>query len=202
MIKITNLSLSIDDQRVFRDININFGREIYLLSGQMVKRKTKLISEIAEAYIKYNEHIVFIGEPGLVYLPNYDILLENLTVKQNLDFFAKFFKTAPIKIKVLANHFELDNIINRKVNSLTSDLKQLVKLVCVLLNTKASIYLLDDFTKHLNRNQIDIVKAYIKHLKHDITVIMSKSSIHGVEDLKPRILAIKDRKLYYEENHD
>lgn len=199
MLKLSKLSLEMDDIKVFENINFNFGRQTYLLAGQMYKRKSLLLNEIASSFIVYNPHITYSAENGVAYLPNYQFLIETLTVKQNLDFFTRFFNTPAIKLRVLINHFELDNIVNRRVNSLTPDLIQLVRISCVLLNSTATIFLFDNIFINLNKSQIDLVKDFLKRLEHDNTLIFAKLNKHEIEDFNPRIITIVDKRLVYEE---
>lgn len=198
MLKLSKLSLEMDDIQVFEDVNFNFGRQTYLLSGQMYKRKSLLLNEIANSYIEYNPYITYTAENGVAYLPNNRFLIEGLTVKQNLDFFAKFFNTPAIKLRVLINHFELDNIVNRRVNSLTPDLIQLVRISCVLLNSTATVFLFDNIFNNLSKSQIDLVKDFLKRLEHENTLIFAKLNTHEIEDFNPRIINIVDKKLVYE----
>lgn len=97
----------LDDLTVLEDINFNFGRETYLLAGRMVKRKNALLEELAFAASKYNPNIKYHAENGVVYLPTNPILIEGLTVKQNIQFYSRFFGTTHMKVKVLINHFEI-----------------------------------------------------------------------------------------------
>lgn len=197
MIKLTNYNLTMDDNLVFDNVDFFFGRQTYLLAGQMHKRKSLLISELARAFVEYTPGVDFVLETGIGYLPNNRFLIESLTVKQNLEFFTKFFNIPSIKIKVIINHFELENIANRKVNSLTPDLIQLVRIACVFLNTKASVYLLDNIFNNLNKGQIDLVKNFLKLLEGDNTIIISKLNTHEIEEFNPRIIEIVDKKLVY-----
>lgn len=198
MIKLTNYNLVMDDLIVLEDINFYFGRETYLLAGPMVKRKTLLIDELAHSYISYHQGIQYVAERGVVYLPNTKILIEGLTVKQNLEFFAKFFGTSNLKMRVIINNFELDNILDRKINSLTPDLKQLVRISCVILNVGASVYLFDNIFDNLIKSQIDLVKDYLKMIASSSTIIFSKLNTHEIEEFNPRIIKIENKKLVYE----
>ncbi len=201
MINLNNLNLSLDDIPVFEDTNFHFGREMYILTGTMRKRKSLLISELADAYLSYNKSISYVAERGIVYLPTTKMLIESLTIKQNLDFFANFFNTSYYKVSEIVHHFELDSILNRKVNSLTSDIKQLVKIACVFLNTDASVYLLDDLFIHLNKHQMDIVKDYFKTIKQTSTIIIAKNNIVGLEEFNPRLVKIENKQLVFEEKN-
>lgn len=199
MIKLTNFSLEMDDLIIFEDVNFYFGRQSYLLAGSMVKRKGLLLEVLAEAFTSYYEGIEYVAESGVAYLPNKKILLEGLSVKQNLEFYAKFYNTPHIKVKVIINHFELGHLLDRKVNTLTTDAIQLVRIACVLINTKASVYLLDNIFNNLKKSQIDIVKNYLKIICKDSILIFSKLNTHEIEDFNPRVVKIEQKKLVYEE---
>lgn len=198
MIELKNYTMKLDDQVVLSNINFHFGKQTYLLKGHMHKRKSKLLNELAKGFTSYNQGIKFSNESGIAYLPNKQFLLENLTVKQNLDFFGKFFNAQSIKIKVISNHFELDDIANRQVTSLSLGVRQLLRIACVCLNTHASIYLFDDLFNSLSKSQIDIVKKYLKLIELDNTIIISKLNKHEIEDFKPRLIQIVNKKLQYE----
>ncbi len=198
MIKLTNYSLEMDDLVVLDDINFYFGRETYLLSGTMVKRKALFLNELAQSFISYHESIEYVAEAGIVYLPDDKMLIEGLTIKQNIEFFAKFFGTSNLKMRVLINHFELENLLNRRVNTLSPDLKQLVRIVCAMLNVTASIYLLDNIFDNLIKSQIDLVKDYLKLIASRKTIIFSKLNTHEIEEFNPRVIKIENKKLVYE----
>lgn len=200
MIKLKNANIILDDLIVLEDINFNFGRETYLLAGRMVKRKNALLEELAFAASKYNPNIRYHAENGVVYLPTNPILIEGLTVRQNIQFYSRFFGTTHMKVKVLINHFEIENILERKVKGLNVDVIKLVQVICVFLNTEATVYLLNDPFANLNKYQIDLIKTYLKQIERDITIIFSKLNSHEIEEFKPRIIEIRDKKLVFEEN--
>lgn len=200
MIKLTNFNLVMDDITVLEDINFFFGRQTYLLAGTMVKRKSLLLDVLAHAYVYFEQGIEYSAESGIIYLPNKKILIDGITVKQNLEFFARFFNTPSIKIKVIVNNFELDHILDRKVNTLSADMRQLVRISCVMLNTSASVYLLDNIFDNLNKSQIDIVKNYLNLVSSNSMIIFSKLNTHEIEEFNPRIIEIKNKKLVYVED--
>lgn len=198
MIRLQNYNLIMDDLVVLENINFYFGRETYLLAGPMVKRKRLLIDQLAQSYTSYHDGIEYFAESGVVYLPNNKILIEGLTVKQNLEFFARFFNTSNLKMRVIINNFELENILNREINSLTPDLKQLVRISCVILNVQASVYIFDNIFNNLNKSQIDLVKDYLKMIASNSTIIFSKLNTHEIEEFNPRVIKIENKKLVYE----
>lgn len=201
MINIDKLNLYLDDQLVFEDISFYFGRQMYILTGNLKKRKSLFISELADSYLSYNQSITYIAERGIVYLPTTKILIEPLTVKQNLDFFGKFFGTSYYKINVIIHHFELEPFLNRRVNSLTNDIKQLVRIACVILNTNATVYLFDDLFIHLNKHQMDLVKDFFKTIETNSTIIIAKNNAIGLEEFNPRLVVIENKKLVFEEKN-
>lgn len=201
MVTIKNYNLYMDDLMVLEDISINLGHQVYLLSGQMHKRKSLLLNEIANAYTSYNSNIKYSNESGVAYLPNSRFLIENLTIKQNIEFFGKFFGCSNIQVRVISNHFELDGYIDRKVNSLAADIKQLVRIACAVLNTNASVYLFDNLFLNLNNSQVNIVKSYLNRLVDENTIIISKLNDHHLTDLNPRSIEIVDKKLVFKEHN-
>lgn len=199
MIKLTNFNLEMDDLTVLENINFYFGRQSYLLAGPMVKRKSLLLEVLAQAFTSYQEGVEYIAESGVAYLPNKKILFDKLTVKQNLEFYAKFYNTPYIKVRVIVNNFEFEHLLNQRVSTLTADMTQLVRIACVVLNTNASVYLLDNIFENLKKSQIDLVKNYLKLISDDSIMIFSKLNTHEIEDFNPRVVDIKQKKLIYEE---
>lgn len=201
MVTIKNYDLYMDDLMVLENISINFGRQVYLLSGQMHKRKSLLLNQIANAYTSYNSKIKYCNESGVAYLPSSRFLIDNLTIKQNIEFFGKFFGCSAIQMRVIINHFELDSYANRKVNSLSADIKQLVRIACAVLNTRASVYLFDNIFINLNNSQVNIVKTYLNRLVDENTIIISKLNDHQLRDFNPRSIEIVSKKLVYKESN-
>lgn len=200
MIKLNKFNLKMDDLTVLEDIDFFFGRQSYLLSGPMVKRKSLLLEVLSHAFVYYQKGVEYVAESGVIYLPDNQFLIEGMTVKQNLEFFARFFNTPKIKYKVIVNNFELDNILDRKINSLSPDMEQLVRISCAMLNTTASVYLLDNIFNHLNKSQIDLVKNYLKLMTSNCIIIFSKLNTHEIEEFNPRVIEIKQKKLVYVED--
>lgn len=200
MIKLNKFNLKMDDLTVLEDIDFFFGRQAYLLSGPMVKRKSLLLEVLSHAFVYYQKGVEYVAESGVIYLPDNQFLIEGMTVKQNLEFFARFFNTPKIKYKVIVNNFELDNILDRKINSLSPDMEQLVRISCAMLNTTASVYLLDNIFNHLNKSQIDLVKNYLKLMTSNCIIIFSKLNTHEIEEFNPRVIEIKQKKLVYVED--
>lgn len=199
MIKISNYDLIMDGQIAIENININFGHETYLLAGHMNKRKAALINEIANSYAVYNEQIQYLAESGIVYLPNHKMLIENLTVRQNIEFFARFFRANASTSQKIISHFEIDNIMNRYISSLSPDHIQIVRIICAFHNTQASVYLLENLFADLNQNQISQVKDYLLPFRNQAIIIIAKTNAHQIEEFNPRVIKIENKNLCFEE---
>lgn len=199
MIKLKDFNLEMNDTFVLENVDFNFGKETYIIIGSLFKRKSLLLDSLAKAFVERNQGVKYAFEKSIVYLPKSDILFNKLSVKQNIDFYSNFFGIKASFKNSLIEHFELTSILDRSIYSLTSDLKQIVKIVCAFLNNKASVYILDSPFDNLSKSQIYMVKEYLKTIRNNSTIIISKQNIFGLEDFSPRIINIKDKKLVFEE---
>lgn len=198
MVELRNFDLYIDEQKVLSNININFGKEAYLLSGRLYKRKSMLLNTIANSFKSYTPRIKFSFETDISYLPNSKFLFEALDVKDNIYFYSKLFDVSDDHVQEIIQLFGLETYLKRKIYSLPNDLRQLVRIACVLVNNNASVLLLDNLFENLNKSQISIVKSYIKDKKSKCTLIFSKLNNHEIEEFNPRILTIEDKNLIFE----
>lgn len=201
MIKLKDFNLEMNDQFVLENVDFNFGKETYVIIGSLFKRKSLLLDSLAKAFVERNQGIKYAFENSIVYVPKSDILFNKLSVKQNIDFYSNFLKVKTSFKNSLIEHFELDGILDRSIYSLTSDLKQVVKVVCAFLNKKASVYILDSPFDNLSKSQIYMVKEYLKTIKNNSTIIISKQNILGLEGFSPRIVNIQNKKLVFEESY-
>ncbi len=191
MITVKNLKLTLDDQNVLENCNINFGCQLYIISGNLYKRKSLLLETLAHGYRFYNPQIKYYDETGVIYLPNQNILLDNLTVLQNLEYYQSIFKSSKSDVALIIDRFKLNPILNRKVNNLVKEHRQLVRISCALLNNKASVLILDDPFIDLSNSEILIVKNYFKEIQFLKTIIIGQTTLHHLEDLHPREIEFK-----------
>ncbi len=199
MLSIKNLQLQLDDIIVFENLTINFGHQTYLLSGHLDKRKSLLLKTLANSYTKTNKSINYQNETGIIYYPKEDILYRNLSVKQNIDFFSKLFASNNNHIKALIEKFNLNDWLDRNIYDLPTEVKKIVKVVCIFLNEYGSVYLLDGIFDDLSKTNIRIIKDYIKTIKCKPIILITKNNHHELEDLSCREIYIDNKQLHFKD---
>lgn len=192
MISLQNYTIEIDDRIVVKDANISFGRKTYLIAGDLYKRKTTLLRDIAASFHNYNPQVRYYSESGIIYLPDEQILINNFTVLQNLNYYSLVFKTNKDYIDVIIKDFDLYQILHKNIRTLTTEHKQMVRIACAMLNEKASVILLDNPFNNLQQSDIDLIKAHLNKFVRIKTIIILKNTIHNLEEFEPTILEFVD----------
>ena len=183
MLTIDNLSLFKDDKKIFSQlgfsVSINSALIIVGANGCGKTSLLKIIAQISEAsagkilwggvdvsQIKSN----FMGD--LQYIGHKNFLKPELTVLENLQFFAKLADTQAALESALS-FFELQEIRDKKVSQLSAGTCQRVKLA-KLIACPATIWLLDEPTTNLDKATKEKLHGLIKtRIKEDGLVIIA-----------------------------
>lgn len=163
MLTLKNINYSKNNQKILTDLGFSIGLKSCLtIKGQNGSGKTtllKIIAGLAQLDKKdnsgeilwNNEDIKNIREDfysDLQYLGHNNFLKKDLSVLENLDFFAKMSQTQ-ILVPSAIRYFELDNIVDKKVGKLSAGWQKRV-LLAKLLCCPATIWLLDEPTINLD----------------------------------------------------
>lgn len=195
MITVSKLDVILDDRVVLEDCNINFGKQTYIITGGLYKRESAFLEKLAMAYRFYNPHITYSSESGVCYLPTNKILIDNFTVIQNLYYYLNFYKVDKIAAENIIVEFNLEDIRNRKVSTLNRGQKQVVRICCAIVNSEASVVILDEPFRDLARSESNALKQYLRNMQNKKTIIFTKTNTNNVEDLNARQININKRKL-------
>jgi ABC-2 type transport system ATP-binding protein len=129
------------------------------------------------------------------YLPETPPLYPNMTVRDYVRFAAQL-KDVPAKkisaqvAKVLDQCY-LRNVANKTISTLSKGYQQRVGIAQAIVNDP-QILILDEPTNGLDPVQIQRVRALIKNLEEDRTVIISTHILSEIEQIAERVLIIKD----------
>ena len=182
MIKVQNLFLSFNKE-FYALYNINLevdkGKRVALI-GEKDSGKTCLLRVLAgleqytsgEVYINgvSIKKINFKTDCNLVYIPKCPILLNNKTVKENLEYVLKIRKTdsTSINYKVLSalKNYDIENVKDVKAKDLTPFQKMKTQLARASLRT-ADLYLIDNVIDDLTYNEQDKILKYLDILLKD-----------------------------------
>lgn len=195
MIKIKDYSFFYDGQPTLNNANLNIGHQMYVFSGNLNKRKSTILEDIAKAFYSYNQNILYSNESSVIYLPGYRFLLNELTLQENIVYFSKILNINTNIVEEIVIAFKLESILTRKVSNLSIGQKQMARICCAFLNYRASVVILDQPFRDLEKEDINLVKKYINTNFKNKSIIISKNSIIDLEEFNPRQIIIKDNKL-------
>ena len=153
-------------------------------SGDVFVNKQKITLENIE--IKRN-----IG-----YLPENNPLYTDLYVKEYLEITAGFYKLKNKKQR-LAEMVELTGLGNeqhKKIRALSKGYRQRVGIAQALIHNP-SVLILDEPTTGLDPNQLEEIRALIREISREKTVIISSHIMQEVEAICNRILVINKGKI-------
>ena len=124
----------------------------------------------------------------------YTELPKRLSVKQNLEIYARLYNVVNIKkrLEEIFEYFNLEKLLNKKVGELSSGQKTRVSLAKALLN-KPKLLLLDEPTASLDPVTAEFLREFIINYKkkNDISIIFSSHNMVEVERLCDQILFLR-----------
>jgi ABC-2 type transport system ATP-binding protein len=121
-------------------------------------------------------------------------LPKKLTVKQNLEIYARLYGAKNILDRVLemAEDLNLKKFLDKKTGELSSGQKNRVSLAKSLIN-KPKLLFLDEPTASLDPDIGDFIRAYLEKYKenNDITILLASHNMKEVERLCSSIIMMK-----------
>lgn len=200
-IQVQNLHKSYQNQHVLKDINLSVKTgEIVGLLGPNGAGKSTLM-KILTGYATADEgEVHVIGknintnkldiQRQLGYLPEQNPLYDEMYVREFLKFNADIFKIKKERIEEVIQLTQLTPEANKKVNQLSKGYKQRVGIAAALLHDP-KILILDEPTTGLDPNQLVEIRALIKKISVDKTIMLSTHIMQEVEAICNRVVIIK-----------
>jgi heme exporter protein A len=164
-----NLSLAYDEKQVFTDIALTLlPGSITLVSGKNGSGKTSFLRMIAGVLPLQKDSEIFINEqkisevqkPYLNFIEHQTAVLEQLTVLENLEFWAKAYDSE-LLIASAITYFNLSEFIDKKCSELSAGNRKkvaLARLVCC----KSDLWLLDEVEVNLDEENKNLLYNLIK----------------------------------------
>ena len=125
-------------------------------------------------------------------------LPKKLTVKQNLEVYARLYGVKNIKDRVneMVEDLNLKNFLLKKTGELSSGQKNRVALAKSLIN-KPKLLFLDEPTASLDPDVGDFVREYIERYKknNELTILLASHNMREVERLCNKIVMMKQGKI-------
>ena len=125
-------------------------------------------------------------------------LPKKLTVKQNLEVYARLYGVKEIKLRIeeMTQDLNLQNLLHKKTGELSSGQKNRVALAKSLIN-KPKLLFLDEPTASLDPDVGDFVREYIEKYKkkNELTILLASHNMREVERLCSKVIMMKQGKI-------
>ena len=200
-IKVTSVSKIYKTQKALNAISFsaNKGQIIGFLGPNGAGKSTMM--KILTGFIKPNSGTVFVNEIDVLqnpleaqrnigYLPEHNPLYTDMYVREYLQFQAAIFKVDKSQIEPCIEKVGLTPEANKKINQLSKGYQQRVGLAAAILHNP-KVLILDEPTTGLDPNQLVEIRALIKELGKDKTVLFSTHIMQEVEAVCDRVIIIK-----------
>lgn len=199
MIELRSICKKFDDKVIFNDLNYKFNKnKLYVLSGESGIGKTTLLNIIFGYDNDFQGSCLIDKDIKVAYMFQDDLLFSNITVLENL------------KLFYLANHNDLDlfsncvesviskiginDLLNKKVQTLSGGEKQRVKLAQILL-INPEVILFDEPISNLDKLNIEKICSLIDSISSERTMIIVSHSAMNL-NTPTQNLVLRDGKIY------
>ena len=128
------------------------------------------------------------------YLPEQNPLYQDMYVREYLQFQAAIFKVQKKGVEEVIQKVGLAAEVHKKIGQLSKGYQQRVGIAAAILNDP-EVLILDEPTTGLDPNQLQEVRALIKELGKEKTILFSTHIMQEVEAVCDRVIIIKKGKL-------
>ena len=206
MIEVINLKKNYDKKIAVNNLNFQIKKgQIVGLLGPNGSGKTTTIAMILGLLKPTSGQVIINGkniEKERIYLLSqmnfispYVELPKKLTVKENLEVYARLYGVKKIndKIETLSNQLRLNNFLNTKTGELSSGQKNRISLAKALINDP-EILLLDEPTASLDPETGDFVRSFIENYcsNKKVSILLASHNMNEVERLCSEIMMMKN----------
>ena len=196
-IQIQHLNKHIGKQHVLRDVNLAIGDgEVIGLLGPNGAGKSTLMKIMVGVWNADSSPISVARLPKTIgYLPEQNPLYEDMYVREYLRFFVGLrsqesgTKSKDKMVEELIERVGLTAEANKRVGQLSKGYKQRVGLAQAMIGDP-ELLILDEPTTGLDPNQLEDIRALIRDMGEDRTVVLSTHILQEVKLMCSRVIII------------
>ena len=167
IINIKNLYYEINQNVVFKDFSLYLkGPGLYMICGNNGIGKTTLLSLINKDIAQGSGNIEIDGEVSYAHYS--ELLFTNLTVRKNLKLCCREISSIQNELNI----FDLEAILDLKVNKLSKGERMRLYLLMIILRSK-DIILLDEVTAYLDSAHEEKIIKYLKELSQKKLILLA-----------------------------
>lgn len=195
---IKSLNKSFGKKKVIHDLSLELDNHVYGILGENGAGKTTLMRCICEL-TPYKGKIEFgCDKTEIGYLPQNFPVFENLTVRENLEFFASYKgKAAKEEIPNLLEGVGLLNMIDKKTRTLSGGMRRRLGLAQSLLGNP-KLLILDEPTSGLDPEERIRFRGLIERACRGRCVLLTTHIVQDVENLCDKLIVMHNGKIQYE----
>ena len=211
IIKIDNVCKNYKTKEALKNVSLKIKEgELFGLLGVNGAGKTTLIKILCGLCKKTS---------GTISINNYDLdndideikkiidispqetsVANNLTVKENLEFFANIYENnTPESIQEVIDIFKLEEVLNQKAKTLSGGYKRRLSIAIALIS-KPKILFLDEPTLGLDVFARRDLWKIIAQIKKNVTIILTSHYLEEIENLCDRVAILSNGKLLQTES--
>jgi ABC-2 type transport system ATP-binding protein len=201
-INVTSVSKIYKTQKALNNVSFSAdkGQIIGFLGPNGAGKSTMM--KILTGFIKPNSGTIFVDDIDVLlnpleaqkiigYLPEHNPLYTDMYVREYLQFQAAIFKVDKSQIEICIEKVGLTVEAHKKINQLSKGYQQRVGLAAAILHNP-KVLILDEPTTGLDPNQLVAIRALIKELGKEKTVLFSTHIMQEVEAVCDRVIIIKE----------
>lgn len=206
IITINNLCKNYKQTKALDNVSLEiFEGELFGLLGVNGAGKTTLIKILCGLTKKSGGEVVVSGYNLDTQLDNIKEIIDispqetsvanNLTVKENLEFFANIYNhNDEVAINEIVDIFKLNDVLHKRAKILSGGYKRRLSIAIALIS-KPRILFLDEPTLGLDVFARRELWNIIKKLKKNITIILTSHYLEEIENLCDRVAILSNGKL-------
>ncbi|MFN0728042.1 gliding motility-associated ABC transporter ATP-binding subunit GldA [Polaribacter gochangensis] len=200
-IEVASVTKIYDTQKAVNSISFSVkkGSIVGFLGPNGAGKSTMM--KIITGYINPSEGVVLVNginvlenpieaQKNIGYLPENNPLYTEMYVKEYLQFQASIYKVAKKNVAEIIEKVGLTPEVHKKIGQLSKGYQQRVGLAAALLHNP-DVLILDEPTTGLDPNQLVAIRALIKEIGKDKTVLFSTHIMQEVEAVCDRVIIIK-----------
>ena len=200
-IEVSSVTKLYDSQSALNNVSfsVDKGSIVGFLGPNGAGKSTMM--KILTGYVKPSEGNVLVNginvlenpievQKNIGYLPENNPLYTEMYVKEYLQFQASIYKVAKENISAIIDKVGLTPEVHKKIGQLSKGYQQRVGLAAALLHNP-TVLILDEPTTGLDPNQLVSIRALIKEVGKDKTVLFSTHIMQEVEAVCDRVIIIK-----------
>lgn len=201
IISIENLTKCYKRKKALSDVSLQINEgELFGLLGVNGAGKTTLIKILCLLSKKTSGSVVINGldierdaekiKEIIAVSPQETAIANNLTVKENLEFFANIYsKNNSEIINELINDFDLSSVLSQKAKTLSGGYKRRLSIAVAIIS-KPKILFLDEPTLGLDVFSRRELWQIIKKLQKSTTIILTSHYLEEIENLCQRVAVL------------